>query len=41
MYKQHFNLATGVCFEDDTVKVATYPTRIANNRVSVCVQDAP
>ncbi|MDO9239688.1 MAG: nitrite reductase small subunit NirD [Methylicorpusculum sp.] len=41
LYKQHFNLATGVCFEDDTVKVATYPTRIANNRVSVCVQDAP
>lgn len=40
LYKQHFNLVTGVCFEDETVKVATYPTRIVNHRVAVCVQEA-
>lgn len=35
MYKQHFNLRTGVCFEDQTVSVAVYEVRVANDRVAV------
>lgn len=35
MYKQHFNLKTGVCIEDETVHVATYPIRMHNNRVEI------
>lgn len=35
LYKQHFNLQTGVCLEDDTVTVPTYPIRIENGRVKV------
>ena len=35
MYKQHFNLETGCCFEDDKVKVPVYPVRIDNNRVVI------
>ena len=39
MYKQHFNLKTGVCFEDDSVSVPTYPVRIENNRVAIQVPE--
>lgn len=35
MYKQHFHLMTGVCFEDQTVSVTAYEVRIANDRVAV------
>lgn len=28
LYKQHFDLATGCCLEDDTVSVNTYPVRL-------------
>lgn len=35
MYKQHFNLQTGICFEDATVSVPAYPTRIENDRVAI------
>ncbi|MGY6277849.1 nitrite reductase small subunit NirD [Methylomonas sp. MgM2] len=35
MYKQHFHLRTGVCFEDETVSVPSYPVKIENNRVAV------
>lgn len=27
IYKQHFDLRTGQCLEDDSVRVATYPVR--------------
>ncbi|MBE0435919.1 MAG: nitrite reductase small subunit NirD [Methylomicrobium sp.] len=37
LYKQHFNLETGVCFEDETVKIETYGVRIENQRVAVNV----
>lgn len=37
LYKQHFCLDTGECLEDDTVRVASYPTKIENNRVWVAV----
>jgi len=35
LYKQHFNLKTGVCFEDETVSVEAYATRITGDRVEV------
>jgi nitrite reductase (NADH) small subunit len=35
LYKQHFNLQTGVCVEDATASVPVYPVRIENGRVEV------
>lgn len=35
LYKQHFSLLTGQCFEDDTVKNEVYAIRIENNRVEI------
>ncbi|OUR65091.1 nitrite reductase small subunit [Methylophaga sp. 42_25_T18] len=35
LYKQHFNLKTGDCLEDETVKVDTYEIRINEQRVEV------
>jgi len=35
LYKQHFNLKTGQCFEDENVKVPAYNARINNGRVEV------
>jgi NAD(P)H-dependent nitrite reductase small subunit len=35
VYKQHFALATGICVEDPTVKVAVFPARVANGIVQV------
>ncbi|MEY3807140.1 MAG: hypothetical protein RI893_116 [Pseudomonadota bacterium] len=35
LYKQHFNLSTGVCLEDETVKIPIYTIRIENNRVQI------
>lgn len=40
LYKQHFNLQTGVCLEDETVKIPVYPIRINNNRVEVNLQES-
>jgi len=28
IYKQHFDLSTGICLEDDSVSVKTYPVRL-------------
>ena len=39
IYKQHFDLVTGQCLEDDTVSLNVYPVRI--NEGSVQVQPAP
>jgi nitrite reductase (NADH) small subunit len=33
IYKQHFNLATGQCIEDDNVSIDSYPVHINNGRV--------
>ncbi len=38
IYKQHFNLKTGQCFEDDNVKVGSYGVRINGDRVEVDTQ---
>ncbi len=35
LYKQHFNLKTGVCFEDESIKVETYAIRTENGRVEI------
>ena len=35
LYKQHFNLKTGQCFEDETIKVDAYAVRIEGDRVEV------
>ena len=37
LYKQHFNLASGVCLEDDTVKVKTYSVRENNGKVELAL----
>jgi nitrite reductase (NADH) small subunit len=37
LYKQHFNLKTGVCVEDGQVTVPVYPVRITNGRVEIQV----
>ena len=38
LYKQHFSLKTGICFEDETVKNETYAIRIENNRVEISLE---
>lgn len=35
LYKQHFNLETGECLEDATVKLKTYPVRIHDGQVQL------
>lgn len=35
IYKQHFNLITGVCLEDESVRVKTYPVRESAGCVQV------
>jgi len=35
LYKQHFDLATGQCFEDETVKVASFEVRKNKGRVEI------
>ncbi|MGZ5060058.1 MAG: nitrite reductase small subunit NirD [Methylobacter sp.] len=41
LYKQHFNLQTGVCLEDETVKIPVYATRIENGCVQVKLSSMP
>lgn len=35
IYKQHFNLQTGACLEDDSVFVKTYPVREFGGRIQI------
>lgn len=35
IYKQHFNLQTGQCLEDESVCINAYPVKIINGRVVV------
>jgi len=39
LYKQHFNLQTGVCLEDETVTIPAYPVRIENGSVQVSIKE--
>jgi nitrite reductase (NADH) small subunit len=36
IYKQNFNLLTGECLDDPTVKLQTFPTQIIDGNVQVC-----
>ena len=38
LYKQHFSLKTGICFEDETVINDIYAIRIENDRVEICIE---
>jgi len=33
IYKEHFNLETGQCIEDDAVSIDSYPVKITDGRV--------
>ncbi len=35
MYKQHFSLKTGQCFEDEAVKVAVYAVQLCGGKVQI------
>ncbi|MEM9482058.1 MAG: nitrite reductase small subunit NirD [Cyanobacteria bacterium P01_F01_bin.116] len=35
IYKQNFNLKTGDCLDNDTVKLAVYPARVVDGQVQV------
>ena len=39
LYKQHFNLQTGVCLEDETVTIPAYAVRIENGSVQVSMSE--
>lgn len=36
IYKQHYELATGICLEDASLSVRAYPTRVEAGQVWVC-----
>lgn len=37
IYKQNFNLMTGQCFDDETVKIPTFKVRVVEDRVQVAI----
>lgn len=37
LYKQHFNLQTGECLDDENVSIEAYAIRIENGRVEVSI----
>ena len=37
LYKQHFNLKTGLCLEDGSVRILTYPVRIQGDSVQIII----
>lgn len=39
LYKQHFNLQTGVCLEDETVTIPAYAVRIENGSVQISMTE--
>ena len=39
LYKQHFNLKTGACLEDETVTIPAYAIRIENGSVQVSITE--
>lgn len=41
LYKQHYNLETGVCLEDESVKIPVYAIRIENGSVQVDLSSLP
>ncbi|MDD5265520.1 MAG: nitrite reductase small subunit NirD [Methylococcales bacterium] len=41
LYKQHFNLQTGVCLEDETVIIPAYAARMENGSVQISMTEQP
>jgi NAD(P)H-dependent nitrite reductase small subunit len=41
LYKQHFNLQTGVCLEDETVTIPVYAVRIESGSVQINMTESP
>lgn len=39
LYKQHFNLQTGICLEDETVTIPTYAVRMENGSVQISMTE--
>jgi nitrite reductase (NADH) small subunit len=39
LYKQHFNLQTGNCLEDETVTIPAYAVRLENGSVQVSIAE--
>jgi nitrite reductase (NADH) small subunit len=37
IYKQHFDLSTGICIEDESVNLKTYPVRLNGNTVQLAL----
>jgi nitrite reductase (NADH) small subunit len=37
IYKQHFELSTGLCLEDENVSLKTYPVRLSGNTIQLAV----
>ena len=35
IYKQNFNLKTGVCLDDDTVTIPVYPVRVFGEQIQI------
>ena len=35
IYKQNFNLKTGVCLDDETITIPVYPVRVVNKQVEI------
>ncbi|UOA10251.1 nitrite reductase small subunit NirD [Methylobacter sp. S3L5C] len=41
LYKQHFNLQTGICLEDETVTIPAYAVRMENGSVQISMTESP
>ncbi len=39
LYKQHFSLLTGICLEDEAIKVPTFITRVIDGQVEIDIED--
>lgn len=39
LYKQHFNLQTGICLEDETITIPTYAVRMENGSVQISMTE--
>jgi len=39
LYKQHFNLQTGICLEDETVTIPIYAVRMENGSVQISMTE--
>jgi nitrite reductase (NADH) small subunit len=40
IFKQNFDLRTGQCLDDPTVRLASYPVRVTGGRIQICATAA-